>query len=109
MVIDWQHHYCPPELLRLRGRKPLPAGTPIRNAQGQVLSHSIPELFDIEAHLAFMDSAGIDKAVLSMAGSITHEETRVINDAFAALVAKRPDRFTALASCVPCKGDASVR
>ncbi len=109
MVIDWQHHYCPPELLRLRGRKPLPAGTPIRNAQGQVLSHSVPELFDIEAHLRFMDAAGIDKAVISMAGSITHEETGVINDAYAALVKKWPDRFVALASCVPCKAEQSVR
>jgi predicted TIM-barrel fold metal-dependent hydrolase len=108
MIIDWQHHYCPPEILTRRGKKKMEPDTPIYNDQGQVASHFKPELYEIDTHLKFMDAAGIDKAVLSMAGNITFEESKIINDAFAKIMEAHPDRFIGLASSFPGKGDASL-
>ncbi len=109
MIIDWQHHYCPPEILAHRGKKKLEPNTPIYTDQGQVASHFKPELYEIDAHLKFMDAGGIDKAVLSMAGNITFEESKIINDAFGKVMKEHPDRFVCLASSIPGKGDASLR
>ena len=109
MVIDWQHHYCPPEILTKRRRKKLERNTPLYNDRGQVTAHFKPELYEIDEHLKFMDAAGIDKAVLSMAGSLTFDECQIINDAFAEIMKKYPDRFIGLASFVPGKGDETLR
>ncbi len=109
MVIDWQHHYCPPELVAKRGRKMLPAGSPIYTPTGQVASHVQPALYDLDAHLRFMDAAGIDRAVLPMAGGLTFEETVVVNDGLARVMATHGDRFTCLATCIPSRGEATVR
>jgi predicted TIM-barrel fold metal-dependent hydrolase len=108
MIIDWQHHYCPPEILARRGKKKLETNTPIYNDQGQVATHFKPELYEIDTHLKFMDAAGIDKAVLSMAGNITFEESKIINDAFAEVMKAHPDRFLCLASAIPGQGDAAL-
>jgi aminocarboxymuconate-semialdehyde decarboxylase len=108
MVIDWQHHYCPPEILTMRGKEMLPAGTAIYNDKGQVASHFMPGLYDIDAQLRFMDAAGIDMAVISMAGGVTFDESRVINDAFAKVMKDYPDRFVCLASCLPSRGEKSI-
>jgi aminocarboxymuconate-semialdehyde decarboxylase len=108
MIIDWQHHYCPPGILTKRGKKRLEKNAPIYNDQGQVASHFKPELYEIDTHVKFMDAAGIDKAVLSMAGSLTFEECKIINDAFARIIKEYPDRFIGLASFVPGKGDGAL-
>ena len=108
MVIDWQHHFCPPEILAMRGQEMAPADTPIYRGKGQVTSHFKPELYDIDTQLRFMDGARIDMAVLSMAGNITFEESRIINDAFARLMKEHPDRFACLAGCLPGRGKESL-
>lgn len=108
MVIDWQHHYFPPALLAKRGKKILPAGTPVYTNKGQVANHAQPDLYDLDAHIRFMDQAGIDKAVLSMAGGVTFEESKVINDAFADVVKAHTDRFICLGSVLPGRGEETL-
>jgi len=74
-------------------------------------------LTDIGAQLAAMDAAGIDMKALSAPLSTLvgpGEEPPValttrINDRFAALVAKHPDRLLALAAIDPFGGDAAAR
>ena len=104
MIVDWQHHFCPPEILQMRGGKRPAPGSPIYNEKGQVMSHFQPDLYDIDGHLHFMDAAGIDVAVLSMPACRSVEESRVVNGAFGRIMKDHPDRFWCLAACLPTKG-----
>ena len=108
MIVDWQHHYCPPEILRSRGGKRLEPGSPIYNEKGQVMAHFQPDLYDIDRHLHFMDAAGIDVAVLSMPGCRNVNESRMVNDAFGHLMKAHPDRFVCLAACLPTRGEEAL-
>ena len=81
MIIDAHSHWLPEEI--------------IRNAH-----FFSPAWGDIEAQVAMMDKAGIDKAVLSYPTSDAHikvgtlnEVARIYNDAVARIVARFPDRF----------------
>src|SRR5215475_14900610 len=61
MIIDFQHHYTPPSLLK--GRKDaVSVGIDERGNPMHLLN---PLLGDIDAHVRMMDLAGIDAAVLS--------------------------------------------
>lgn len=111
LVIDWQHHYCPPEIPARRakgGQWKKEKGAPEYNSQGQVVNHFCPELYELDEHLKFMDAVGIDKAVLSMAGSANAEDAKIINNAFAKITREYPDRFVCLATLVPGEGDVPI-
>src|SRR5208282_2282440 len=108
MVIDWQHHYCPPEILARRGKKIGSACMAIYNDKGQVTAHVQPALYDIDTQLKWMDAAGVDKAVLSMAGSLSFEETKIINDAFSRVMKEHPERFVCLGTCLPSRGKETI-
>lgn len=66
---------------------------------------------DADQQLRDMDAAGIDHAVVSAAcyqDWMTIEAARVINDGNADLVARHPDRFSAMISVPPDLGDEMV-
>lgn len=108
MVVDWEHHYLPEELILKKG------GTKGKKTivyeQGKPRGDLNPELADIEGHLKVMDAAGIDLAVLSMAVTsddteVALEECRIWDDKAAELIKKYPQRFTALAPIPALAGE----
>jgi len=61
MIVDFQHHYTPPELMELG-----PESSTIRlDEAGNPNYRFNPLLGDLPAHVRMMDQAGIDMAVLS--------------------------------------------
>jgi predicted TIM-barrel fold metal-dependent hydrolase len=63
----------------------------------------VPRLCEIEEHILAMDEAGVDMAVLSMSqfGNLMGKDLcREINEGFAEIVAKYPNRFI-IAGCFP--------
>ena len=96
MIIDFQHHYTPPELLD----HPKITGMAINKA-GKVPPYFMPAaLTDLDEQVRAMDAAGIDMAVLTcglgMDGADI-EICRMVNDALAAAIRRYPARFTMLA------------
>ena len=111
MIIDWEHHYLPEDLWVKKGGK-LGERT-IFYEHGKPRGNLHPELYDIDAHLKAMDTAGIDMAVLSMSVSndntqIALEECRIWDDKAAEVIRKHPDRFAALAPVPPLAGEKAL-
>lgn len=107
MVIDWEHHYLPEELMLKKGGKK--GEQTVIYEHGRPRGNLRPELADVEQHLRVMDAAGIDMAVLSIAVSSDDtqtalEECRIWNDSAAEVVRKYPKRFVALAPVPPLGG-----
>ncbi|MGZ9174497.1 MAG: hypothetical protein ACXW52_23150, partial [Candidatus Binatia bacterium] len=77
MVIDFEHHYIPPELGRKLGMDPTRKDA-VRTGDASI--HS--QLFDLDAQIADMDRAGIDIAVQSsiLGWDTTLENCRLLND-----------------------------
>ncbi len=104
MVIDWEHHFLPEELILKKGGK--------KGERTDIFEHGRPrgslrpELADIDTHLRVMGAAGIDMAVLSIAvsGEDALDECRVWNDRAAEVVRQYPKRFAALAPIPPLGG-----
>ena len=61
MIVDFQHHYTPPELMDNSKDASL---TRLNSNQDPILRLT-PLLADLPAHVRMMDQAGIDAAVLS--------------------------------------------
>ena len=72
MIIDWEHHYLPEELVLKKGGKIEEKSTLFE--YGKPRGDLNPELCDVEEHLRVMDAVGIDVAVLSMA--VTSDDTQ---------------------------------
>ena len=101
MVIDWQHHLTPEPIWRARGGKP---GEVLKfNQYGKMTMILYEECHDIEKQLADMDTAGIDMAVLSES-PYTVEECKLVDDTYALLMKRYPDRIVGLAPCAPLLG-----
>src|SRR5690242_11096768 len=96
MVIDFQHHYTPPQLLK--GKKNEDSvGIDERGNPMHLLN---PLLGDIDAHVRMMDLAGLDAAVLSSMVGFDQPDPaicRIINDDMSAVEKKHPGRFIGLA------------
>ncbi len=73
MVIDWEHHFLPEELMLKKGGKK--GEKTVFYEHGKPRGDLNPELSDIDEHLRVMDAVGIDMAVLSMA--VTSDDTQV--------------------------------
>lgn len=106
MVIDWEHHFLPEELMIRKGGKKGEQSIVYEN--GRARGNLRPELGDIDEHLRVMDASGIDMAVLSIAVSAEEpqaalEECRIWNDLASAVVRRYPKRFAALAP-IPALG-----
>src|SRR2546423_14129713 len=79
MIIDFHHHYTPPELMRT-GKD----GSTVRlDEKGNPNYRFNAELADLPAHVRMMDRAGIDVAVLSCGEGFDQPNLatcRLIND-----------------------------
>jgi predicted TIM-barrel fold metal-dependent hydrolase len=118
-VIDCHHHWLPLELvghlehfvtegLRVSRQGGL---CTVRDDDGrEVLSLDVASFCEVGLHLRAMDAAGIDLALLSVgraAGCLSLAGARVVNDAYADLVASSGGRFEGIAF-VPPSGDDAV-
>src|SRR3979490_598358 len=102
MIIDFQQHYTPPELLK--GRDAISVRLDENGNPNYLLN---PLLTDLAAHVRAMDRAGIDAGVLSC-GAGLHQPglatCRLINDRMRQAVLDHPGRFIALAHVPALKG-----
>ena len=96
MIIDFHHHYTPPELME-RGKD----GTTVRlDENGNPNYRFNAELADLPAHVRMMDKAGIDVAVLSCGEGFDQPNLatcRLINDRMHQAERDHPGRFVGLA------------
>lgn len=95
MVIDFQQHYTPPELMKERGA--LSARLDENGNPNYLLN---PLLSDLAAHVRMMDRAGIDAGVLSCGAGFDQPDLavcRLINDRMKEAVDDHPGRFIGLA------------
>ena len=95
MIIDFQQHYTPPELMKERD------GVSARlDANGNPNYLLNPLLADLAAHVRMMDRAGIDAGVLSCGSGFDQPDVavcRLINDRIKQAVDDHPGRFIGLA------------
>lgn len=96
MIVDFQHHYTPPELME-QGTE---AGALRLDADGNPNYRFNPLLADLPAHVRMMDRAGIDVAVLSCGSGFDQPDLatcRLINDRLHQAERDFPGRFIGLA------------
>src|SRR5215467_10225287 len=95
MVVDFQHHYTPPELMERGG-----AGILRLDENGNPNYKFNPLLADLFAHVRMMDRAGIDLAVLSCGSGFDQPDIAtccLINDRMRQAERDYPGRFVGLA------------
>jgi len=112
MIIDFHNHYYPPEYLEALRAAPSNVqlsedadGNPVLSYPGDY-NVAVRGHRDIEFRQGVLDRADVDKQVLTFTTPGTHLDpparsvalARIVNDALAAIVAARGDRFTALAT-----------
>src|SRR5262245_65985509 len=96
MIVDFQHHYTPPELLD-NGRGAILTRL---NANQDPIRRLTSLLTDLSAHVRMMDQAGIDAAVLSCLQGLDEPNIttcRLINDRMHQAEQDHPGRFIGLA------------
>jgi predicted TIM-barrel fold metal-dependent hydrolase len=96
MIIDFQHHYTPPALLK-GNKDAVSVGIDKRGNPMHLLN---PLLGDIDAHVRMMDLAGIDAAVLSSMVGFDQPDLaicRAVNNNMKDVEKKHPGRFIGLA------------
>ena len=95
MIVDFQHHYTPPELLEQGD-----AGILRLDEHGNPVYKLNPLLADLSTHIRMMDRAGIDAAVLSCGSGFDQTSIgtcRAINDRMRQAERDYPGRFIGLA------------
>jgi predicted TIM-barrel fold metal-dependent hydrolase len=96
MIVDFQHHYTPPELMDNSKGDILTR----LNANQDPILRLTPLLADLPAHVRMMDQAGIDAAVLSCLQGLDEPNVatcRLINDRMHQAEQDHPGRFIGLA------------
>src|SRR5688500_15738 len=121
-VIDVHNHYYPPANLdALRSGESTvkvtegPDGNPHIHCPGDY-NVAVPGRRDIEHRHRVLERDGVDTQVITLTTPGTHVETpatavrlaRLVNDAFAQVIAERASRFAALATLPLCDPAASV-
>jgi aminocarboxymuconate-semialdehyde decarboxylase len=111
-VLDFHSHFYPPEYLDAIRAGPSNVRVTV-DAEGNPLLHypgdynvAVPGHRDIAYRTRVLEQAGVDTQVLTLTTPGTHIEeparaaalARLVNDAFARVVAERGPRFTALAT-----------
>jgi predicted TIM-barrel fold metal-dependent hydrolase len=107
MIIDFQQHYTPPELLK--GERNAVSVRLDENGNPNYLLN--PLLSDLGAHVRMMDRAGIDAGVLSCGSGFDQPDLatcQLINDRMRQAVRDHPGRFIALAHVPALKGAEAV-
>lgn len=109
MIVDFQHHYTPKELVEAGsgGSVGSGVGTVFRDGAPAYSFHSL--LFDLDAHIRMMDGAGIDMAVLSCGDGYDGdlETCRLVNRRMKEAEENYPGRFIGLGH-VPALGGAAA-
>jgi aminocarboxymuconate-semialdehyde decarboxylase len=97
MIVDFQHHVVPFELVERRGFAPGERRNLIEGGVPKLTLHE--RLYDIDLQLREMDEAGIDLAVLTcnLGWDAPLEDCRLINDRIAEIQRRHPARFVGLA------------
>src|SRR5712691_5646699 len=96
MIVDFQQHYTPPELLK-GDAKAISVQVDERGNPNYLLN---PLLADLPAHIRMMDRAGIDAGVLSCGTGFDQPDLAtccLINDRMRQAVEHHPGRFIGLA------------
>ena len=96
MLVDFQHHYTPPELMD-NGKSSILTRL---NANQDPMLRLTPLLADLPAHVRMMDQAGIDAAVLSCLQGLDEPNVatcRLINNCIQQAERDHPSRFIGLA------------
>ena len=104
MIIDFQQHYTPAEMLK-GDPKSLTAQVDERGNPNYLLN---PQLGDLNNHVRMMDHAGIDMGVLSCGVGFDQPDLkfcRAINDRMAQAEKDHPGRFIGLAHVPAMKPD----
>ena len=124
MKFDLHTHYYPPAFFDLIRRTPGefsfgtdPTGRTIIRHRGARFFGVTPGMTDPAQRLIDMDRAGIDVEVLSVStpnvffaeGAAQAEVARLVNDAYAELIAQHPTRFKGFASIPMDAPDAALR
>jgi predicted TIM-barrel fold metal-dependent hydrolase len=109
MIIDFHIHYTPEALVR---DKLGPDGSPrtlFVNGNPAYTFHD--KLFSLEKHLACMERAGVDIAVLSSGAGLVDDlkQCQTVNDQLKEVEERFPGRFLGLAHIPPLGGDPSFR
>jgi predicted TIM-barrel fold metal-dependent hydrolase len=108
MIIDFHIHYSPEEFVRDQLG---PGGSPrtvFLDGSPAYTYHD--RLFALERHLACMDKAGVDIAVLSSGAGLTDDlkRCRMVNDKLREVEERFPGRFLGLAHVPPLGGERSI-
>lgn len=109
MIIDFQHHYVPPELAERHGAR---RGQKVNMTEEGVTKFTLHDkVCDLEEQIRDLELAGIDLAVLScpVAWDAPLPDCRRVNEAYAAVQEKFPDRFLGLAHVPVHEGGAALR
>jgi predicted TIM-barrel fold metal-dependent hydrolase len=104
MIVDFQQHYTPPELLKGDAR----TATAQLDERGNPNYLLNPLLADLSAHIRMMDKAGIDAGVLSCGAGFDQPDLAVcrqINDRLHQAMRDYPGRFIGLAHVPALKPD----
>jgi aminocarboxymuconate-semialdehyde decarboxylase len=124
MKFDLHTHYYPPAFFDLIRRTPGefsfgadPTGRTIIRHRGARFFGVTPAMTDPAQRLADMDRVGIDVEVLSVStpnvffaeGAAQADVARLVNDAYAELIAQHPKRFKGFASIPMDAPDAALR
>lgn len=111
-TIDFHNHFYPLEYLEAVRKGPSNVGYTVDEEQNPVLHYPgdynviVPGHRDIAFRETVLDQHGIDRQILTFTSPGTHVESPeraaalapMVNDAFAAIIRERPERFTALAT-----------
>src|SRR5690349_23601963 len=103
MIVDFQQHYTPAELLKGDPR----TATVQLDQRGNPHYLLNPLLADLPAHVRMMDRAGIDAGVLSCGSGFDQPDLatcRLINDRMKQASVDHPGRFIGLAHVPALKG-----
>jgi aminocarboxymuconate-semialdehyde decarboxylase len=121
-IIDFHDHYYPPEYIKALEQGPS-AVRITHNAEGNPCLHypgdynvAVPGHRDIDYREQVLKQAGVDTQVITLTTPGTHIEepatavrlAKLVNDAFARVVADKKGRFAALATLPLCDPAASV-
>jgi predicted TIM-barrel fold metal-dependent hydrolase len=103
IVIDMQHHFIPSEAFKFIGKTPEHDFT----IGLKKYRKAYETIGDVDTHLEYMDTAGIDIAILSM-GPYTsngYNFCKTCNDGYSEAIRQYPDRFKGMIQVYPYDDD----
>ncbi len=109
MIIDFQHHYVPWQLAERHGVR---RGEKVNVTEDGLAKFTFHDrVYDLDAQVRDMELSGMDLAVLScpVGWDASLADCQWLNDAYAAVQEKYPERFLALAHVPVHEGKAGLR